>query len=131
MTIRLALSKSGLKLNIEALKLNYSVSYPSFREALSPLIGEGNVSFEELKGLRVLKSSQDALADSSRVRAGLEALAFAWAKRSAQEHTALKDAVLAADFVAAQTIPKKHVTRATRHAIDRVDLSFESLEKLS
>ncbi len=76
--ISLGILGPGVKLNIEALKRSYSVSHPSVREALSLLVGEGYVSFEELKGFRVLQASQEQLKDSSRVRAELEALAFEW-----------------------------------------------------
>lgn len=77
--ISLGVLTPGTKLNIEALKRHYSVSHPSVREALALLVGEGYVSFEEHKGFRVLKPSQEELKDSNRVRAELEALAFEWA----------------------------------------------------
>jgi len=77
--ISLGLIKPGEKLNIEGLKRDYSVSHPSVREALSLLVGEGYVSFEESKGFRVLSPSQDDLQDIIRVRAELEAMALKWA----------------------------------------------------
>ena len=77
--ISLGLIKPGVKLNIEGLKRDYSVSHPSVREALSLLVGEGYVSFEESKGFRVLSPSQEELQDIIRVRAELEAMALAWA----------------------------------------------------
>ncbi|WP_298822491.1 FCD domain-containing protein [uncultured Roseibium sp.] len=77
--ISLGIIKPGVKLNIEGLKRTYSVSHPSVREALSLLVGEGYVSFEESKGFRVLNPSRDELHDSIRVRAELEALALDWA----------------------------------------------------
>lgn len=94
--ISLGVLQPGIKLNIEALKRHYEVSHPSVREALSLLVGEGYVSFEEMKGFRVLKPSQDELTDSSRVRAELEALAFAWAVQ--RTNVDWRSAVIAAHY---------------------------------
>lgn len=218
--ISMGVLRPGAKLNIEALKRDYSVSHPSVREALSMLVGEGYVSFEELKGFRVLQASQEELKDSSRVRAELEALAFSWSvertnvdwrsavvaahyalseveqqipsdplnaalewddrnknfhmaivgnsgspklielisveydqgrryrlmahakdrserlrsrwvERSADEHSALKEAVLHGDVAAGQSILRKHITKATLHVIEDVNLQTESLQKHS
>lgn len=76
--ISLGVIKPGDKLNIEAIKRSYNVSHPSVREALSKLVGEGYVEFEESKGFRTLASSREEHADLSRVRAELESLAFSW-----------------------------------------------------
>lgn len=76
--ISLGLIKPGNKLNIEAIKRSYNVSHPSVREALSKLVGEGYVSFEESKGFRALQSSHAEQQDITRVRAELECLAFDW-----------------------------------------------------
>ena len=212
--------KPGIKLNIEALKRHYEVSHPTVREALSLLVGEGYVSFEEMKGFRVLNASQDELKDSSCVRAELEALALEWAvqrttvdwrssvvaahyalseverkmpadpvnaalewddrnkkfhlaiaensgspklielisvlydqsrryrlmahangrsetsrarwvEKSANEHNALKEAVLAGDTATGCAILKGHITKATLHVIEDVDMSFEGLRRPS
>ncbi|WP_282077864.1 GntR family transcriptional regulator [Epibacterium ulvae] len=77
--ISLGVIKPGDRLNIESLKRSYGVSHPSVREALSMLVGEGYVFFEESKGFRVQLPSKDEMRDSIRVRAELEALAFEWA----------------------------------------------------
>ncbi|MDC0738045.1 FCD domain-containing protein [Cognatishimia sp. SS12] len=77
--ISLGVIKPGDKLNIESLKRDHSVSHPSVREALSMLVGEGYVCFEESKGFRVQQLSKAAMQDTIRVRAELEALAFEWA----------------------------------------------------
>lgn len=218
--ISLGIMRPGEKLNIEALKRSYAVSHPSVREALSLLVGEGYVSFEELKGFRVLQPSQEQLKDSSRVRAEMEALAFEWSvqrssvdwrsaviaahyalseveqqmstdpqnaaldwdkrnknfhmaivgnsgsqklielisveydqsrryrlmahagvrseqsrsrwvERSAEEHNALKEAVLTGNIEAGQAILRKHITKATLHVIEGVDFPIEGLQKLS
>lgn len=76
--ISLGIIKPGNKLNIEAIKRSYNVSHPSVREALSKLVGEGYVGFEESKGFRALRSSQEEQKDITRVRSELEALAFEW-----------------------------------------------------
>lgn len=76
--ISLGSIKPGDKLNIEAIKRAHNVSHPSVREALSKLVGEGYVSFEESKGFRALQASLAEQKDNSRVRAELESLAFAW-----------------------------------------------------
>ncbi|WP_299211395.1 GntR family transcriptional regulator [uncultured Tateyamaria sp.] len=215
--ISLGILQPGEKLNIEALKRGYSVSHPSVREALSLLVGEGYVSFEELKGFRVLQASQEQLKDSSRVRAEMEALAFEWSveltnvdwrssmvaahyalseleqqiledplnaalewdnrnknfhmtivgnsgsqklielvsvqydqtrryrlmahandrsetsrsrwvEKSAEEHNALKDAVLQGDIKAGQSILRSHITKATLHVIEGTELQMEGLK---
>lgn len=218
--ISLGIIQPGVKLNIEALKRDYSVSHPSVREALSLLVGEGYVSFEESKGFRVLQPSQEQLKDSSLVRAEMEALAFEWSvqrtnvdwrsnviaahyalseveqqmsgdpqnaalewdnrnksfhmaivgnsgshklielisveydqsrryrlmahasdrseksrsrwvERSAEEHSALKNAVLEGEVEAGQAILRKHITKATLHVIEDADLPIGGLQKLS
>lgn len=70
--------KPGDKLNIEGIKRTYSVSHPSVREALSLLVGEGYVGFQESKGFRAPKSSLEEQQDITRVRAELECLALEW-----------------------------------------------------
>lgn len=218
--ISLGVLKPGIKLNIEALKRKFDVSHPSVREALSLLVGEGYVSFEEMKGFRVLTSSQNEVMDGRRVRAELEALAFEWAvqrttvdwrssvvaahyalseverkmpvdpfdavlewddrnknfhlaiaansgspkvielisvqydqsrryrlmahanerseaarsrwvAKSAQEHDALKEAVLSGDIKAGCAILRGHITEATLQVIKDVDMSFEGLKQPS
>jgi DNA-binding GntR family transcriptional regulator len=76
--ISLGSIKPGDKLNIEAIKRSYNVSHPSVREALSKLVGEGYVSFEESKGFRALQSSYEEQQDITRVRSELECLALEW-----------------------------------------------------
>ncbi|MEL6677903.1 MAG: FCD domain-containing protein [Pseudomonadota bacterium] len=215
--ISLGVLKPGMKLNIEGLKRDYSVSHPSVREALSLLVGEGYVSFEESKGFRVLLPSESELRDIIRVRAELEAMAFDWAvrrtnldwrsdvvaahyalseveqempsypanaalewdarnrrfhmsissncgspklldlievqydqsrryrlmahaegrsepsrsmwvERSAEEHNALKEAVLAGDIAAGQGILRKHITKSALPVGLDGDLHFEALQ---
>ncbi|MEM1233552.1 MAG: FCD domain-containing protein [Pseudomonadota bacterium] len=218
--ISLGVVKPGEKLNIEGLKRDYSVSHPSVREALSLLVGEGYVSFEESKGFWVMLPSRDTLQDIIRLRAELEAKAFEWAvqrtnldwrsqviaahyalseverqmpsdplnaaldwdernrqfhmtitkncgspklielvetqydqsrryrmmahaeglseksrmlwvEKSAAEHNALKDAVLAGDLEAGPRILRKHITKTTLHSIEDVGLYFEGRESAS
>ncbi|WP_298357237.1 GntR family transcriptional regulator [uncultured Litoreibacter sp.] len=76
--ISLGVIRPGDKLNIEALKRTYSVSHPSVREALSLLVGEGYVGFQESKGFRALDSSPDEQQDNIRLRAEFECIALEW-----------------------------------------------------
>lgn len=81
--IALGVLAPGTRLNIEALKRDRKVSHPTIRETLALLAGEGYVTVEENKGYRVLASSLDDLRDSTRLRAELECLGFAWAMERA------------------------------------------------
>ncbi len=53
-----------------------------------------------------------------------EKLRSRWVQRSAEEHSALKDAVLAGDIAEGKSILKKHITKATLNVIEGVDISF-------
>jgi len=81
--ISLGLIHPGDKLNIEALKRQFKISHPSVREALSLLVGEGYVEFEDQKGFRVSEMSLEGQQDIIRVRAELECLAFEWSVKKA------------------------------------------------
>jgi len=60
-----------------------------------------------------------------------EKLRSRWVQKSAGEHSALKDAVLAGDIAEGKAILKKHITKATLNVIEGVDISFGGLEKSS
>ena len=81
--IALGILSPGQRLNIEALKRERGVSHPSIREALSLLVGEGYVTVEGNKGYRVLESSLEDLHDTTRLRAELECIGFAWSMQRA------------------------------------------------
>jgi|TARA_B110000908_G_C10261501_1_gene459601 DNA-binding GntR family transcriptional regulator len=94
--ISLGIIKPGDKLNIEGLKRTYNVSHPSVREALSLLVGEGYVGFQESKGFRALEASQEEQQDIIRVRAELECIAFEWSIM--RSNVAWRSSVVAAHY---------------------------------
>jgi DNA-binding GntR family transcriptional regulator len=54
-----------------------------------------------------------------------------WVRKSADEHSALKEAVLAGDIDSGQDLLRKHIAKATLHVIEEGSITFEGLEKPS
>jgi len=69
----------GEKVNLERLREAHSVSLSPLREALSRLIAERMVEFEDLKGYRVAPISEANLREVTQLRADIEALALRYA----------------------------------------------------
>ncbi|MDZ4136741.1 MAG: GntR family transcriptional regulator [Paracoccaceae bacterium] len=66
----------GAKINLDRLRAAHDVSISPLREAVSRLVSDGLVEFEDQRGYRVTPVSLDNLAEVTRLRTELEALAL-------------------------------------------------------
>jgi GntR family carbon starvation induced transcriptional regulator len=69
----------GSKVNLDQLRTQHGVSLSPMREAVSRLVAERLMEFEDQRGYRVAPVSRQHLAEVTRLRADLEALALAHA----------------------------------------------------
>lgn len=68
----------GSKINLDRLRETYSVSVSPLREAVSRLVSDGLVEFEDQRGYRVTPVSRDNLEEIHRLRVDLEVLALGY-----------------------------------------------------
>jgi DNA-binding GntR family transcriptional regulator len=66
----------GEKVNLDRLRAEHGVSLSPMREAISRLVADWLVVFEDQRGYRIAPISADNLAEVTRMRADLEALAL-------------------------------------------------------
>lgn len=71
--------KPGEKVNLERLREAHDVSLSPMREAVSRLIAERLVKFEDLRGYRIAPISPENLAEVTQLRADTESLALRYA----------------------------------------------------
>ncbi|MEQ3626966.1 MAG: FCD domain-containing protein [Celeribacter sp.] len=69
----------GSKVHLDQLRERFGVSLSPMREAVSRLVADGIVVFEDQRGYRIAPVSRDNLTEISRVRADLESLALRYA----------------------------------------------------
>jgi GntR family carbon starvation induced transcriptional regulator len=66
----------GARVNLDALRKEYGVSLSPMREAISRLVADWLVVFEDQRGYRIAPISEENLAEVTRLRADLSALAL-------------------------------------------------------
>lgn len=71
--------RPGAKVNLDQLRAAHGVSLSPLREAVARLLPAGLVEFEDQKGYRITPVSRANLAEVTRLRADLEALALGYA----------------------------------------------------
>lgn len=66
----------GSKVNLDHMRARFGVSLSPMREAISRLVADGLVQFEDQRGYRIAPVSRANLAEVTRLRADLESLAL-------------------------------------------------------